>query len=484
MSLAATFAGYSTRETTRQREGMFTLVTLFFLCATLVLSLFATFMPSAGFAILATVIYIGYMMVTANYAPFGFVLLLPYMFLRATMLISGIAIESGGYMHEITMTGFANGSFLRLTMYFILFIYIAAMIIQRVITSAMERYGNLERLQQRITSQPWYHMLVWIFLGGIWLTMLYIVVAIGLTKGFPLLIGADRFVFRADAESRVLVSFFNNRLQLAGFLGLICVTQLKAHRVAGITTFFTMLVVSILFGEKFTSLVFMLLTFAAPLFLMRPSWRKNLLRRMIILGAVLTVLTIPLILLNYGWAESSSDAMERAKNRVASQGQVWFLADRFAQDAFSFPWDEIVHNASAFYSAEPELLARTYPFIGAQYFMATAMPSDMLGTFWNHGISVTMAFEGYLLHLFGWFGMILPFALTAIYYSLALCYFGIGILSFNPIRVILAGRLLLGVNFAMMDGLTWFLFGWKTQVLLFIILLYEYWMRAKKFKTG
>ncbi|MFT6989207.1 MAG: hypothetical protein ACJASL_001175 [Paraglaciecola sp.] len=425
--------------------------------------------PSPFFTLAALIVFIYFIVSLAKFAPATFVLLVPYLVLRATVLLSGVSIEFGAEMVELELIGYATGSMIRLVMVYIFFVTVASLVIESIYRKLCQYYSH-NSAESKIQHQPWVILLFVVF---ILLTLMAL--AIGAKAGFPLITGLSRLAFREEASSKLFLLYISNRGILILLLGLVFALAQGIKKQISLILFFITIFVSMLFGEKFTSILKLSVLMFTPYLLFKARHEKiNLVK----LGLPLTfvvALIMPVILYIYGWNDDPVLAVEKLQNRFAAQAQLWFLADSEMSSLFALDLDSLIHNLKSFFSANSFYYANNYPYTGARYFMYNYMSTDLLSLFLEtKALTLTMSFEPYLLMTNGWLGQLLPLFICSAGYAANLSYLVYGIFRADPITIFFAAKLLIwtGVG-AMQQGELIFMFGLKTVLLALIALSYE-----------
>ncbi len=447
------------------------ILTLGLLAILCVLSLASVTIISPLLSLAALIYYAALCLLIIRFWPAAFILILWFVFIRATTMISGVAIESGGAMPEIGQMGEPTGAFVRLAVLYTVGLLALCWLLDR--GTKLFKPVRREDLLHKSEEGAW-----WIYtLFAAFTAILLFALAIGLKNGFPLLIGMDRMLYWTTLDNRFLFFFLGNRAIIALFLGLITAITIGRTRAVALVQIAALFIISFLFAEKFTSIAIMSFAFITPIFLLNESYQKTLLSRLIPIGAGLTALTIPVILIVYGAFDNPTVALERFQERATSQAQLWYVADQNADEFFTFDTPRIEHNLKAIISPNPEALSDAPPYHGAKDFMAETMTSDRYAHYKTRGVTLTMAMEAYLLKLFGWFGMIPVYLLLLAIHAAYLLYLYFGIITVNPLRLVLASKLLVWSNYGLNQGYIWSVFGLKPMLLIAFIIILEFTLR-------
>ena len=407
--------------------------------------------------------FIVFCLVLAKQYPEAFVLLLWFIFLRFTTMVSGFAIENGAFMIEVLEVGIPTGAFSRLALLYTIVIFSAIAILAFF----------LKFVPLKPSDRQFLLVQYWVF--PVWITTLLLCFAmfgLGLKTGFPLLEGIDRMVYRETMGGRSFAFFLTNRNMFAALLGVVFTLMRDSRKLITLGLLILLFLTSILFAEKFTSLASMLIYFVTPSFLLQEKAREQMAGRLLLLGAVIAMVTLPMLLIVYSQKHPES-ALEGVKTRAAAQAQIWYLADRDVDDLFRLDTERVMHNLGAMRSTKPYAYSGTYPYLGVGDFMARHMERPRYRAYKKGGVSLTMGTEGYLLTLFGWIGMIPAYWILMLVYCAHLAYLAFGIRSLNPFRIILASKLLVWSGYGLNQGYFWFILGVKSCILMGLVIAFE-----------
>ena len=424
--------------------------------------------PSWIWAGLALIHYIVVCGVTFRLYPIATILFLWFIFLRFTAMISGVAIESGSYMPEVNLTGVVTGGTVRHGLLLSATIIFAVMVINKILEYLPAVPENPEAIVSK-WAYPVFAITILVCLG---------ILKIGFENGFPLIEHIDRMVYWETVKSRFLDFFISNRVIFVVLLGAIfsSCSGLKKHIALGI--FLSLMLTSILFSEKFTSLCLMLIYFITPSFLLNPTQFDVFNKRIIFLGIAIPVLTFPFIMLAYGFHENPTKALERFKNRASSQAQLWYVEDIKTKEMFKFDEERVSFNIQSMKMLSVhEDFRYQKPYIGAVDYMAEYMPKVKYKSYKRIGVKFTMAMEAYMLKLFGYIGMIPIYWLFVAVFCAQLSYIAYGIVTLNPLRVIFGAKLWVWTDHALSEGLMYFALGLKPVLFMVCVLGFEIFIR-------
>lgn len=175
------------------------------------------------------------------------------LFGMVSVLFSNILIESGSYVTEQEKFGFYNGStviYFSWVVYTICLIYIFSLLYRPLCYN----YYEYKWLKNK-------NRFDFIFLRGLCFFAIACVLFMGLTHGFPLLHGVDRFVYWSRQD--YIFEFIYGQLFLISFL---LGWLYHSDRKFSVTLFFIVMVLHILFSNKFSAIALSLFMFFLPWF--------------------------------------------------------------------------------------------------------------------------------------------------------------------------------------------------------------------------
>jgi Family of unknown function (DUF6418) len=392
-----------------------------------------------------------------NTRPVAALFFAPIAFMQFTVLISLVAIEGGAHMKELGAIGNASAASSVYLFVISLFIWTAG-----VGFSALEKRYPVARVQwlDRGDHEFLLHR-VPLLLGC--LTILWLL-AKGASTGFPLIIGADRFAYRRVAGDAITLNILNLKIVLAAFLGAAAGRRPSAvHRRPFHAVFVLYLLISFLFGDKFFIIIVSSLFYIAT----QAVFDTNQLKSRVVRGLpyamlALLVAIVMTVFIYSGQGRLSPEATAlRLFDRMASQGQLWFLAyDR------SFSWVNFdTHQIALNFKSLVENPAQDFIFehkLGAFFFVQKYAPSRMYWQFvGNEGfVSPIMAAEAYALEIFGLLGALVVLCALAGLLSL-ICFLTYrAVASGNPFNALFPSYLFVGIYYVVASGTPALLFGY------------------------
>ncbi|PZP32061.1 MAG: hypothetical protein DI603_11430 [Roseateles depolymerans] len=335
-------------------------------------------------------------------------MLSPFVLIQLSVMVSLIAIESGAHMKELGITGAPSvaGTLFPL----VSLLYIAAAVLA-------QDFWGARRAGDPVAPAA---LPRWLALAGLALGLgadLFLL-AKGLAGGFPLLSGTDRFQFRAGTDVLTL-NLLNLKVVIAAALatGAQAAGSERGRR-GHHALFGGYLLLSFLFGDKFFNIIVAALVYTMPVVAADPErFRRHLARRLpLALALLLPVAAATLVTYSNQGELSLAETLERLGDRVAGQGQLWWVAVR--DNGHWFAWDsEAVRANLGSLVASP---AASYVFehrLVAFYFVERYAPAAMhLSFLHNNGtVTPTMLFEAYSLVVLGGLGLIVTTTLAGLF---------------------------------------------------------------------
>lgn len=424
----------------------------------------AALAPSWAFALVGLLAFMALLVVLYCTSPLFVVALSPVLFFWMTELFSGVFIEAGAYMVETRTLGEATGAFSRLAL-----LYGLTLIFGWLTWVALG--PRAENLLRECVNRPRHVRGEGIVLLGIAVILLAFF-GFGLMNGFPLLQGVDRFAYRLNAGSQALISFLGNRYIMFALLGLI--VAFGRRSAAASILFVTLMAISVLYGEKFTSLIVGTLFFAMPLLLRRLGqtgrlpWGKAALAT-----AALMIVVLPAVLLNYGVLENPASAVQRLQQRAALQGQLWYLADHNFSQLVAFDAQSIsVALRTLVVPADQSQLSLAAQHYGMYYVMRPF--TDPATMYWTAqvGGGFVFAYAPYWLMTTGFIGVMIVYALTIIMTTFVLKILLNAIINFDQVLLIISTKIATWLLAGFTIGNLYFFFGVETMITLMVAILW------------
>lgn len=284
----------------------------------------AEFYSTPFYSVVALILYLWVIAVMYNSCAYLLIATLPILVLKLTEVTSFVTIEYGGYMHESMKFGTASAGSLR---YFLVtLVFLAGTFV------AFGHSGRVGHIIPRPKGVPQVHSLtVRLTLVSILLVDLNALL-VGVTHGFPFLIGAERFGYWQNVSNPFVRVFLNYHAAISFLLASLYMMDVKAIlsvHPKRVSLYFLCahFVLMLLFGFKQTAFSLSLSFALMPiLFDATVKGRKpKLISFSVWIGAILS-LSVVVAFLSYS-GSSLSEKVTRLVDRIALQGQLWHLAD-------------------------------------------------------------------------------------------------------------------------------------------------------------
>lgn len=411
--------------------------------------------PSALWAYASLAIFASMCFGILKTSPATFLFSLPLLVLRITEFISGAAIESGAFMTETQTIGHATGAFSRLLLVYIPFFCVMSALVETCWPHLRARYQAARGVWEENADFIWKALVVTAVLSSLLLLW------VGFENGFPLLGTIDRFSYERRVETPLYGAFMRNRLVLVPFIGALLGLPRYRARAAGLTVW--LLAVSILFGEKFTSLTLIISMVGIPAVLVHIAFGRPIPVRSLVIGSVvITALTIPAVLLAYGAASDLDVAMQRYADRTALQGQLWYQTEKAYAQPVAFDKVALSADMATWFSpsAQDPSIVRTD--FGLYYVMKRFTSWEFMLGQMKLSTGFVFSLYPYLMMTTGVAGMILVSTFIALYHALILILLSQSLARANWIAALLLGRVVNSLYATYADGYLWNILGIKT----------------------
>ncbi|WP_394648693.1 DUF6418 domain-containing protein [uncultured Sphingomonas sp.] len=456
-SVRPAYVPYSTRA--RAFGGMFLIH--FVIAAGLAFG--ASAFPSAAWAYAALVVFASLCFGLLRTSPATFLLFVPLLALRITEFISGGAIEAGAFMIETVTAGRATGAFTRLLLIYLLFFLTATFVVE----AAWPRLKILFRdAPQRWEPQGrliWMALLIVLSLGTLYL------IRLGINNGFPLLSHIDRFAYLEKVNSPIYSAWMTNRLVMVPFLGVLF--AIPRYRTRGLILTVWLLATSILFGEKFTSLLMIVSVFSIPAGLVHIANDRPIPTGIIgAVAAAVIVITVPAVLIAYGALNDFDAATKKYGQRVALQGQLWFVADDKYLAVSRLDDRAIGADLASWVKPGEQDATKAGTRFGLYYVMQRFTPSRTMGWTMEGGGGFVFSLYPYFLMTMGIVGLLFMSSLIAVFHAWVMRMLAQTLAEANWIASVLFGRVLSSIYAGYSTGYMWNFFGIKSLVTLAVAL--------------
>ena len=404
-------------------------------------------------------------------APSAFVLMSPLLFLRATEMLSGAAIEAGSYITELIRYGEATGAFNRLFAFYAFLFTSSALVIERAARRHRDAFLTLQDRLDDLWLAPFILFGVYMLHG--------LVLLVGVRHGFPFLEGIDRFDYRLSVDSRLLTSYLGNRFILILVLALLALS--RRWRIWALFGIFSVFATSILFAEKFTALSQMIIMSFIPLGLVTVARDSNLPASVMIkFPLAIITFTLPIVLFVYGDGQVTTESFRKLGERIALQGELWWIADRNHMEFFHFEPQALAADVGTWLVTSAQNPDHAGQRFGLYYVMAHYAPSEIAFSAASKGIGYIFSLFPYLLMTTGVLGLLVFGAVIHLLYALVLCWIMEALARADLILLTIASKIyIFFVSSGFIVGYLWFFFGIKTWILLAAYLVYRYLSRFR-----
>lgn len=422
--------------------------------------------PSAAWAYLALVLFGSLSFGLLRTAPATFLLFVPLIALRLTEFISGAAIEGGADMVETEITGHATGAFARLLLIYLLFFLIASIVVK----------ASWPRLKMLFRDAPYrwqpHGRVIWIGLLIVMSAATAYLLRLGIDNGFPLLDHLDRFAYLRTIDSPIYSAWMTNRPVLVPFIGVLCCVP--GYRLSGASVLVWLLALSMLFGEKFTSLLMIVSLFSIPVGLVHIANERAIpIRAIGAIAVAIVVVTVPAVLIAYGALTDLDAAVRKYGQRAALQGQLWYVADDRYLTNMRFDDRAIGADVASWITPAAQTAQDAGTRFGLYYVMQRFTPSRLLGRAMDGGNGFVFSLYPYLLMTMGIAGLLAVSSLLAAFHALVMRMVAQSLAEGNWIASILFGRAMGSLYGGYTTGFLWNFFGIKNlatiAVALFLI---------------
>lgn len=390
-----------------------------------------------------------------------------------TAFVAGVGIESGGFLRETDIFGVANGAFSRLLSFYAIFVVCALCAFERCLNER-DVHGPI---RARMTRQP-----VSVALGlGLAGAILVTGVLAGLTGGFAVLSGVNRYALRNDASNSALFNLFlNNQTFVAVLLGTFCTSSNRVVRWVSVVLIVADLVLEALHGEQFMAVLHVCLTFLIPFIAIHAINGKPVMRYLGI-GSVVA-LVIGSVSVFYAYRGQGLDIAETVVSRFLEQGQAWYVVDGDAH-LFSAPtlggmaaFGRFLGSLGSF--TEPTFFSGA-PVSGLRDLMLSYGTPEILKAYVFDDVTFTMGNVAVPVYWFGYAGGALFVALTGAIYGAASAILIRIAMRGGVVMLWLFAKIFAYATYAIQQGDYWTLFGVRTLFYLAIALVWWYCIDAR-----
>ena len=432
------------------------LVALAFFATAALLAAAAALIPSATWAWLTLPLFAAALFALARTAPTATILLAPLLILRATELVSLAAIESGAVMIETLTTGRPTGAASHLLLLTLVTFGTAAALIETLLPALADR------LADAIPQWSAHGQKLQLTLTAILVAATLALAILGLSHGVPLFHHIDRFTYLHRLAGTPFASLIHNGALLGPFIGILL--AIPVRRRAGLLLLGWLLLLSILFGEKFTSLLLILggAAIAPMLAAHARAWRPAALALL-----MLAVISLPATLLTYGVLDRPTHALTRLADRAAEQGQLFYLADR-APPPLRLDTPALAADIASWPNPSAQHAAVAGPRFGLYYVMIRFAPSHRLELAMRSETGFVFPLYPYFLIAGGPLLLVMGALFVALFHAWAFALLTKALLASRWLAALAFARVIASGYACLTTGYLWNAFGAKTLATLAI----------------
>jgi hypothetical protein len=390
-----------------------------------------------------------------------------------TAFLAGVGLENGGYLTETDVIGDATGAFSRLLSFYVIFVVCALVAFDRFLDERPVRVP----IKARITLQP-HSIAIGFVLAA---TIIAIGVLAGLTSGFSLFSGINRYALRNDSSNGTMFNLFLNNQSFMGFLlGTIATSPDKRIRAAAILTMAVDLALNVMHGEQFMAVLHIGLCSLAPFIAIHAMNGKPVVRYLGI-GAGLALL-LGAVSIIYSYRGQGLEVADMLSSRFLLQGQPWYVVDN---DAHMFTAPRL-GGTEAFWRFVSSLRSWTMPTFfdesepsGLRDLMMSYTEPSVLRAYMFDDVTFTMGNMAVPVYWFGYAGGALFVAMTGLVYGALGALQILVAMRGGVVMLWLIAKVFSYATFAVQQGEYWMMFGSRTAFYALLALIWWYCIDAK-----
>jgi hypothetical protein len=249
----------------------------------------------------------------------------------------------------------------------------------------------------------------------------------GSQSGFPLLQGVDRFLYRREFGSPLVLMLLDQKFLVAAILGSIAFAPRHAPLLKAFATMTLLALTTLyfLFGDKFFTILTEVSFFLMPLLLQRLGRLRPTIMRVAPVAVAMLCGSLGATLYIYSdYGRLPVDrTIVRVGERIAGQGELWFVASRDSRRVVAWDGNLVQRYGEALSDAPPADTASAKG-IETFYFIQHYAPTKLAAAFRkNEGwVQLTMGYEAMALVMFGYVGVAIAMALAGTLVALLSLY--------------------------------------------------------------
>jgi hypothetical protein len=394
-----------------------------------------------------------------------------------SLFLAGVGIEAGGYLIETNVQGEANGAFSRLLWFYVIFTLCSLAGFQRVLPET-------RRARERIAARMTVDRTSLLFGLALAVAVLAAGALAGITEGFALLKGVNRFALRNEAEGAgpIFNLFLNNQTFVAVLLGTLCTATRRWVRWLALAMAIADLGLDVLHGEQFMSVLGTSLAMLAPFIAIHALNGKPVVRYLGIGGLLALLLGTASVF--YAYKGQGLDMSDTVLSRVLLQGQVWYVVDGDA-GLFSAPTgggEAFGRVLASLASAKAPTFFEDGTVSGLRDVMLAYGTPEILRAYIHDDVTFTMGQMGVPVYWFGYAGAALFVAFTGLVYgALSALQLVVGIRG-GIVLLWLTTKVVSYASFGLQQGEYWNIFGIRTLAYAAIACAWWYCVDARGMK--
>lgn len=373
--------------------------------------------PNVASSLIASLLFLYFLVKCYQSFPAATIILLPVIVPHLAGLISINFIDFGAYMPEIGRNGFTTHAAASFAFFNALMFYASII--------ALDALVRRFPIRVSVMSGTWHRLNGLICIGVGAVAVLYLAIA-GVFSGFPLLTETDRFVFRSQTADIVTFNLLNLKFVLAAMLGVTFASSpVWLLRVVSLAQCVALTLLYLLYGDKFFTIFCFLCFFVGPAFALHTEAANRYLK--LILPFSLVFLGVLFALNVYIYSDYGNTSIDQAfvklGERIAAQGQIWFLYVAYEESFFAFDAHTIYLNFLSIFAEN----GQNFNFdnnLSTFYFAMHYAPFRLLDSMIRNAgtTTFTMAYEAYTGVMLGTFGVFVVMPLTGLLFA-AISYF-------------------------------------------------------------
>ena len=397
-----------------------------------------------------------------------------------TAFVAGVGVESGGFLAETGVVGMANGSFSRLFPFYVVFVGCALIGFNRILDEKRAHGVVVARMTLAPAS---------VALGlGLAVAIIGTGVLAGVTDGFALLNGVNRYALRNDSAGSggaLFNLYLNNQTFLAVLLGTFVTSSKKGVRWLSVALILLDLALEVLHGEQFMSVLGVTLTVLIPIIAINAVNGRPVVRYLTI-GAGLALL-LGAASVFYAYKGQGLDVSETIQTRFLLQGQVWYVVDHDAH-LLSAP---VSGGLAAFGRFVGSLASWTAPSFfdaaapsGLRDLMVSYATPAVLKAYMFDDVTFTLGQMAVPVYWFGLAGGAIFVAMTGVVYGALAALQIVLAMRGGVVMLWLITKIFSYASFAIQQGEYWTLFGSRTLFYMMVALAWWYFVDSRGSTPG